>query len=256
MYDRIGRSYAEHRQADYRIVSRLFDLLSLPAASTVADIGAGTGNYSQALANHGFRVEAIEPSAVMRQQAQSHHLISWRTGTAERIPLPDGSVDGVMCILSVHHFSSLSLSSREMARICRDGPIVILTFDPRTAASPWFALYFPSIWESTFSLFPSVTILGDELATLTSRRVNISPLLIPWNLEDRFMGAGWRRPEMYLDPDIRASMSGFALADQAAVADGLKRLSEDLESGSWQIQNANLTTQLEIDWGYRFLIAR
>ena len=38
----------------------------------VLDIGAGTGSYTQVLAEHGYRVIAVEPSITMRQQAIAH----------------------------------------------------------------------------------------------------------------------------------------------------------------------------------------
>jgi protein-L-isoaspartate O-methyltransferase len=50
LYDKIGRNYPTHRQADPRLTASILELLSLPEASEIADVGAGTGNYSLALA--------------------------------------------------------------------------------------------------------------------------------------------------------------------------------------------------------------
>jgi ubiquinone/menaquinone biosynthesis C-methylase UbiE len=41
-----GTQYAKTRFADVRISERLLGLLGLSPGSVVADIGAGTGNYS------------------------------------------------------------------------------------------------------------------------------------------------------------------------------------------------------------------
>ncbi|HEY9770584.1 MAG TPA: hypothetical protein V6C71_19170 [Coleofasciculaceae cyanobacterium] len=45
LYNSIGKGYKSTRQLDYRIVDRLINLLDLPIGSTIADVGAGTGNY-------------------------------------------------------------------------------------------------------------------------------------------------------------------------------------------------------------------
>lgn len=93
-YDLIGQKYSRTRVPDSRIVDALIELLNLPKGSTIADVGAGTGGYSRSLANQGFLVYAIEPSSVMRKQAQQHPQIEWFTGYAEALPLPDNSGKG------------------------------------------------------------------------------------------------------------------------------------------------------------------
>ncbi|BAY22031.1 putative MerR-family transcriptional regulator [Calothrix sp. NIES-2100] len=67
LYDSIGKQYTKTRVPDYRIVQKIIDLLDLPQGSIIADIGAGTGGYSQALANQGFSVYAVEPSSVKKE---------------------------------------------------------------------------------------------------------------------------------------------------------------------------------------------
>jgi hypothetical protein len=66
-----------------------------------------------------------------------------------------------------------------------------------------------------------------------------------------FLGAYWRRPEVYLDPVARRSMSSFGKID---AADGLKRLAHDLENGAWRKRNADVLTLDALDIGYRLLI--
>lgn len=88
-YDTIGFSSVSTRQADSRIVDTLVTLLGLPPGSAAADIGAGTGNCTRALAERSFRTEAVEPSAVTRGQAVNHPRVCWHEGAAERLPLAD-----------------------------------------------------------------------------------------------------------------------------------------------------------------------
>lgn len=148
VYDSIGQSYSKFRLPDPRIVDSLVNLLQLEPGSSVADIGAGTGNYSRALAERGFFVYAVEPSSVMRSQATQHPRVQWFTGYAEDIPLPTSSMDAVISILATHHFSNLEKAVREMNRIARTGALIFLTFDPRLSKKLWIADYFPSLTSS------------------------------------------------------------------------------------------------------------
>lgn len=87
IYSNIGENYSLHRKADQRIVDTLYFLLGLPNKSVVADIGAGSGNYSNAIANKGHLVYAIEPSVKMLSQANFHCNVKWIQSTAEQIPI-------------------------------------------------------------------------------------------------------------------------------------------------------------------------
>jgi len=254
-YDRIGVGYSKHRCADPRLVDALTRALALAPPAVLADIGAGTGNYSRAMADRGFHIEAVEPSPVMRKQAVTHPLVAWRRGTAEAIPLGDDSVDGVFCILASHHFGDLESGVSEMARICRAGPIVWFTLDPRREELPWLRNYFPELHEQGLKVFRPLEEVCHLLEARAKRQITAIPWPVPNDLQDCFWAAGWRRPEMYLDPEIRASISLFALADPAALADGLSMLERDLADGTWRAKYGAILQRQAIDWGYRLLIA-
>jgi ubiquinone/menaquinone biosynthesis C-methylase UbiE len=255
VYDQIGEGYTKYRRADRRIVDQLVQVLGLLPPATIADIASGTGNYSRALADMGFQIEAVEPSAAMRSQAIPHAKVRWNVGTAEKIPLSDNSVDGVVCVLAVHHFSSMHSAAAEMVRVCGTGPIVWLTFDPREADAPWLADYFPIIWDESFSLFPALAEVCSDIAIITSRHVVALPFMVPYDLEDFFMAAGWRRPEMYLNPEVRDCMSAFALANSDVVDRGVRQLKSDLQTGKWTATYGDLLNRDAVDWGYWYLKA-
>ena len=59
VYDSIGKEYSKTRVPDLRIVNKIIELLNLPKSSIIADIGAGIGGYSLALANQGFFVHFL-----------------------------------------------------------------------------------------------------------------------------------------------------------------------------------------------------
>jgi ubiquinone/menaquinone biosynthesis C-methylase UbiE len=53
LYNSIGKDYNKNRTADPRILAAINKLVALPKGLVIADIGAGTGNYANALARRG-----------------------------------------------------------------------------------------------------------------------------------------------------------------------------------------------------------
>ena len=250
-YDRIGIGYTKYRRPDPRLVQAIIHHLGLPPRSTVADIGAGTGSYSAALAAAGFSVKAVEPSQVMRGQAVQHERVEWYAGVAEDIPLPDRSVAGAISVLAVHHLGSFERAARELVRISA-GPIVLFTYDPRESEPFWLSNYFPEMFEFAYRLFPPLTDVQELFAGL-GRTSTVIPFALPHDLQDLFLAAAWRRPRLYLDPEVRACMSVFASASLEAVRPRIDRLRRDLESGAWQKAYGSILEPEEFDAGYRFV---
>lgn len=253
IYDRIGEGYARHRHADPRIIDTIIELLELPSGSAIADVGAGTGNYSRALAKRGYAVKAIEPSNVMRSQAETAKSVEWLPGTAESIPLPTGSVVAAMGIFSFHHFHDPAAGLAEMARVSKGGTVLLFTFDPREASGFWFSDYFPDIWRSAFSAFPPIGEVSKMVCASTKSLATIHSFELPQNLADLVAAAGWCRPEIYLDASIRSCMSAFSLADANTVAQGVRVLAKDLQSGLWDKKYGHLRSCNTLDVGYRFV---
>ena len=252
-YDRIGINYNQNRKADGRIVKSIDTLLNLPAGSTIADIGAGTGNYTAALANLGYNLKAVEPSQKMRSQATPNAKVEWFCGTAEKNPLADCCVDGVMVILALHHFSAPVEAAAEIRRICPKGPLVIFTIDPRQSETFWFETYFPEIYRQDFISFPPLSDVVDMLARTRKGACKIEKFPLPHDLTDLNMYSGWNRPEIYLDPQARQSMSGFALASASSIEGGIASLGHHLQSGIWDQRYGRLRKQKYFDAGFRFI---
>ncbi len=257
IYDAIGQSYSKSRLPDPRIVDFLLHLLALDKGSIVADIGAGTGGYSRAIANQGFVVYPVEPSYVMRSQAIPHPQVQWISANAEELILLDSScVDAAFSILAMHHFSDLESALTEINRVTKkNGAIVFLTFDPRIGDNFWLYDYFPFIREYDERFFPPLENIVTLIEQSTQRIVKVSTLMLPPDLSDMFLAAGWRRPEVYLNPQIRAGMSAFILAEKGVFEKGVKLLEADLNSGEWEAKYRQIRQLTEIDVGYRFLCA-
>lgn len=256
LYNTIGRTYVRSRRADPRIVDLLVQWLNLPTGSSVADIGAGTGNYTNALAERGFHMIAVEPSPVMRAQAAPHPNVRWLEGSAEQLPLNDAAVRGIVSTLALHHFTDLAQAFREMDRVSGAGPLVLFTFDITAVreTSLWMRDYWPSLFSDADPSFPPLSEVAHLAETATGRTVQIVPFLLPPDLADLFMVSGWQRPELYLDADVRAGISTFARAASDVVEEGVERLRSDLEKGHWEERYGAVRHLSEFDAGYRFLV--
>ncbi len=108
-------------------------------ASRVLDLGAGTGKLTRQLRGRGLDVVAVEPSAGMREQlARAVPDVAVYAGTAEEIPLPDGSVDAVL-VAQAWHWVDRSRAVPEVARVLVPGGQLGLVWNIRDEREDWVA---------------------------------------------------------------------------------------------------------------------
>jgi SAM-dependent methyltransferase len=241
-YDRIGAAYTRHRGADPRIARQIH--AALGDARRVLNVGAGSGSYEPA--DRG--VIAIEPSETMIAQRPPGSAPVVR-GCAEHLPFLTRSFDASMAVLTLHHWSD---KGRGLAELCRVAPRrVVLCFDAAREHEFWLVReYLPEIATLDYGSSMSLEDVADGLDT--SR---IEVVGVPWDCTDGFLGAYWRRPESYLDPSVRACISGIARLHPGVVARGMGRLRRDMETGAWARRHADLLDFEEIDLGYRLVVS-
>jgi hypothetical protein len=83
-------------------------------------------------------------------------------------------------------------------------------------------------------------------------RIEVVP--VPADCVDGFYWAYWCRPRAYLDPEVRACISGMAQLDDDLVAARMARLGADLEDGTWDKRHGHLRTLDSIDGGFRLVV--
>lgn len=102
------------------------------SGARIADIGAGTGLFSKALLTTGAEVFAVEPDDAMRAKAAAalsvFPLFHEIAGSAEQIPLPDGSMNFVSAAQAFHWFDKDSFK-RECRRILMPGGKIVLIWN-------------------------------------------------------------------------------------------------------------------------------
>jgi SAM-dependent methyltransferase len=104
----------------------------------VADIGAGTGMFSEMLLNHGFNVTAIEPNQSMtvflKKRCSRFSRLNIIQETAEQISLASDSVDVVTFAQSFHWCDNAQAIS-EVKRILKPYGSIILCWNERSVNS-------------------------------------------------------------------------------------------------------------------------
>ncbi|MFI5776252.1 class I SAM-dependent methyltransferase [Nocardia sp. NPDC051570] len=115
-------AYAEHRP-DYAAAAVRWALESAPGLR-VLDLGAGTGKLTGTLIALGANVIAVEPDPAMLTELR-RVLPAARAlpGSAEKIPLPDASVDAVLADNALHWFD-MAVAGPEIARVLAPGGIL------------------------------------------------------------------------------------------------------------------------------------
>jgi ubiquinone/menaquinone biosynthesis C-methylase UbiE len=132
-YERARPSYPE------AAIAVLRRELGVGPGARVCDLAAGTGKLTRLLAATGAEVVAVEPVPGMRDQlAETTPEVEVLDGTAESIPLPDGSVDAVTVAQAFHWFR-FEEALGEIHRVLRPGGGLAILFNERDERAPWVA---------------------------------------------------------------------------------------------------------------------
>lgn len=133
-YDKVGRDFdavRDRQPAAQRVwLDHVARYLPEPSPAAVADVGAGTGIWSQAIAvRFGCTVYGVEPSAGMlarARQAHPHPRVEYLSGRCEALPLAGGSVGAAWLSTVIHQVPDLGAAARELGRVVEPGGLVLI----------------------------------------------------------------------------------------------------------------------------------
>jgi ubiquinone/menaquinone biosynthesis C-methylase UbiE len=107
------------------------EAVPLAAGDTVVDVGAGTGKLTRLLVERGYEVLAVEPvdemRAVLAERVPNARVVA---GTAEAIPVADGSARAVTAAQAYHWFEP-ERAEPEIARVLEPAGALVIVVNVR-----------------------------------------------------------------------------------------------------------------------------
>ncbi|MEV4667227.1 class I SAM-dependent methyltransferase [Microbacterium sp. LWO12-1.2] len=133
-FESIGADYDRYRPGFPDLAAEVI----IPAAvRSVLDLGAGTGKFTELLTGRAARVLAVEPSeAMLGVLRQKLPAVDAMNGSAERIPIPDGSVD-VVTVAQAFHWFDREPACREIGRVLAPAGVLGLLWNRSDPTCGW-----------------------------------------------------------------------------------------------------------------------
>jgi hypothetical protein len=242
-HEQLEHEHPTLRPADPRIARQIHEALG--DARSVANVGAGAAEYEPV----DRWVLAIEPTE-QRITRHPRGLTTPIRGYAESLPIPSSSVDAAMACLTLQQWADWRIGVHELRRVARKR-VVIFTYDPTHADRFWLLRdYLPKLGHLHSRRFPPI----EEQCAGIGDEVRIETVAIPHDCENGLLAAHWRRPQAYLDKQMRMGIPTFQLPGAGRLLDGLDQLAEDINTGRWRQRNRELLALEQLDLGYRLLV--
>jgi SAM-dependent methyltransferase len=137
-----GRGQAADR-LEKRLLARL--LSHYPRATTLLEVGCGTGHFTRWLAQQGFQAVGLDLSPLMLEEARRLNGLRYVQGDALALPFESGFFDVVAMITTLEFVADPQRALSEAVRVARQGLILgvlnrcsLLARRRKAAArSPW-----------------------------------------------------------------------------------------------------------------------
>ncbi|MBK8293945.1 MAG: class I SAM-dependent methyltransferase [Solirubrobacterales bacterium] len=132
-FDDIAGEYDESlppHVVEHYLAKRIAFVRELMPAGSILDVGCGTGVVASRLADAGYEMTGVDPSAGMLEHLRNtDDRVTAVQGSATELPFEDGKFDLTMCVAVMHHIAQPELvheSLKEMARVTKPGGLVLV----------------------------------------------------------------------------------------------------------------------------------
>lgn len=127
-FSRQSAAYSRYRPA-YPPALIDFVVLNAPARRLAVDCATGNGQAAVALAGHFAAVVAVDASPSQLARAQPHPRVHYAASLAERLPIPDGSVDLVAAAQAAHWFDFERFHAECRRVLVPGGVVAVWTYE-------------------------------------------------------------------------------------------------------------------------------
>jgi len=148
-HDQLAESYASFFAGNTRqTVNALLDAGAVGGAMRVLDVACGPGHVAAAAAARGAHAIGCDLSGEMLAAAgRLHPELEFRAGDAEALPFGDRAFDAVVCNFGLGHFPRPEIAAGELARVCRSGGRVAVTWWDQPVRSRINGTFFDALAE-------------------------------------------------------------------------------------------------------------
>jgi ubiquinone/menaquinone biosynthesis C-methylase UbiE len=127
-------------ETNVRLISTCMRLAGVKPGTRVADLGCGSGVFTDLLNKQGFVATGLDISPKLIALGQAKYPnVEFQVGDVEHLPFADGSMDGILLSGLVHHLPDPSRCAAEAFRVLRKGGSFV-AFDPNRM-NPFMYLY-------------------------------------------------------------------------------------------------------------------
>jgi SAM-dependent methyltransferase len=188
----------------------------------ILEVGCGTGQWLAELGSEGQLFGLDFSAGMLRQALHIAPGAGLARGEAAQLPFPAATFDLVYCVNAFHHFESKPEFIGQARRLLRPGgALAIAGMDPHLVDDWYLYHYFEGTLETDLRRFPSGGRVLDWMAAAGFEQVE-------WETAQRIHKIYTGR-DVFADPFLQKhSTSQLVLLDQAAYAEGLRRLEADL----------------------------
>jgi len=138
-------NYAKYRPSyPEEIIGFLEQFIGLQKEWAIADIGSGTGIFSELLLRNGYKVVGVEPNKEMREEAEKtltgYKQFTSINGKAEDTLLTANSID-LITIAQAFHWMARDLSKKEFRRILKPKGFIAMIWNIRLTPTPFLKAF-------------------------------------------------------------------------------------------------------------------
>lgn len=173
MFDVAADAYDKFMGRFSRLLApQMADLAGIVTGQRAIDVGSGPGALTTELVRRlgADHVAAVDPSApFVAAAAERHAGVDVRQASAEALPFPDQTFDAALTQLVVHFMTDPIAGLREMARVTRQGGVVVACVWDHAGGKGPLGLF----WSVARELDPGIT---DESGLAGTREGQLAQL--------------------------------------------------------------------------------